>query len=530
MISDRIKEYFPKKVGTMKRFSIPFCVAIFLWSTSVFSQYRVSGIITDYIAAGPSKNCLVRLLGQSPNTITDSARSDATGNYAFANVTGGVYEIVMADSRYARDSLYATISRDTVFSFTVFALAHTLVEGTVPDTLTKAGSPYILAHSVQITKSLTITAGARIVLLRNAEMTIVGDVSAIGVPNDSIEFIGEYPGLDTFPLENHGSITLFKNLGNYDFAYCKFQHLNHISPEMYYPWHIGFENCRFSMMYCALLVSNSSNALNFSNNVVNCYQGIIAFGPTTIADSLTIISDNLFICPMGTFDLELGSQKLFLRRNTILGPTTIDMQINPTNDTIASNIFNDLIFSNATGKGVFFAYNDVVSLSGTAPLGIGGLSTVNKRGDSCDFFYNIKKKPLFADSTSGSLLKTSPCIATGLGGENIGVYQGIGPGAVREQRVQQAVQASFRVLSARRRASGIDLIVTFPSSDLARSGLTVYDLTGKRLQVHAQSMITDAPGAGPVTVRLSRSIAMGNYVLSIGSGNNRALARFMVTE
>jgi len=513
----------------MKRFSIPFCVAVLLWCTSVFSQYRVSGVITDYIAAGPSNNCLVRLLGQSPNTKTDSTRSDATGNYAFANVTGGVYEVVIADSRYERDSLLATINRDTVFSFTVFALTHTLVEGAIPDTLTKSGSPYFVPHNVQITKPLVIAAGAKIVLFQNTTLQFGDDVTAIGMPQDSIRFIGVFPGVETIPSFSY--ISLSNGSQSYSFAYCNFEHLAYVSPRFGVPKFLGFEHCKFSSMSSALLIE-TSHVLNFSNNVIiNCAQGIMSMPEDELADSLVNISDNLFVCQGEALYLKIMSERAILRRNTILGSTTIDMQASSTKDTIASNIFNSLTFSNTSGKSVFFAYNDVDSSDGTPPVGIGSLATINTRGDSCDFYYNIKKKPLFADSTTGFLLKTSPCIAAGLGGENIGVYQGKGNGILREKQIQRAAQSTFKVLSARRRGLGTDLTVAFiHSSDLARFILTVYDLTGKRLSIHAQPIMKDASGGGSVTIRLSGNIATGNYVLSIGSGNNRILARFVVSE
>jgi hypothetical protein len=223
-------------------------------------------------------------------------------------------------------------------------------------------------------------------------------------------------------------------------------------------------------------------------------------------------------------------RKAYLRRNTVFGPATLDLlKAGSAGDTIVSNIFSALDFQNTNGKSVFFAYNDMITLTGQPPMGTGTLAIVNTRGDSCDFYYNIRKKPLFADSTTGVLNTNSPCIRTGFGGENIGVYQGTGVGIRQNKTMHRESPIGFRVLSARRDAAGILLTASaIPSAVKNKTKLNIYDIFGRKLQVKPLMSIADRSGSATTAIFIPQFCAVGSYVLEITSGGGSYFTRFTI--
>jgi hypothetical protein len=79
-----------------------------------------------------------------------------------------------------------------------------------------------------------------------------------------------------------------------------------------------------------------------------------------LADSVEM-RDNVLWCSKEALSLGLGSQrKACIRRNTILGATTIDLSYGAADDTITSNIFNSVNFTNESGM-FSIMYNVVVA-------------------------------------------------------------------------------------------------------------------------------------------------------------------------
>ena len=388
------------------KFATYFALCILLlWRGLVLSDYQVSGNITDYLLKGPAESCLVMLTGLSPNTKTDSIRTEESGSYLFDSVPAGAYELRIADNRYVPDSVRAIIDRDTVFSFIVFASAHVLGANNIPDTLKKNGSPYVVRKLVEITKPLTIEAGAKITFLKESSIFCRADLVAEGKNNDSIRFIGDYfiPNKDSMALQG-GQIRIY-SWGRSIFKYCRFENFR-IYTAMNQLSYMGFERCLFIGMAPALqCLTTHPVRLCFKNNrVINCMSGVI--GDLSVhgilADSLEMV-DNVLLCSREALSLGLGSQrKAYIRRNTIFGATTIDLSHGVAYDTIASNIFSAVNFANIGGRNIFFAYNDFPFSSDSMPMGVGKASLINVKGDSCDFYYNISKDPLIADSMSGA--------------------------------------------------------------------------------------------------------------------------------
>ena len=503
---------------------------LFLCYGCIFADYRVSGDITDYLLSAPAESCLVKLKGLSPNTKTDSIRTGSNGRYEFGNVPAGAYEIRIQDSRYIPDSMFATVDRDTVFSFVVFEAAHVLQEGSLPDTLTKSGSPYLVLKEVCIQNPLTICAGTKIVLFKKSVLLFEEDLIAEGTASDSIRFIGDYFVKDRDSLELNGArIYLRKVFGNgsYIFKYCRFDNLSYIFPYLYKPLYVGFEQCLFYGMFTALWIDRmgSPYRLAFKNNrVLNCINGITSFSDSKLADSL-FMCDNLLRCEREALYLVVDG-KTYVRRNTFLGISTIDLRNVSADDTLASNIFEAIIFGNAQGKSVFLAYNDIPFFKDSTPLGVGRATLTNTNGDSCDFYYNIAKNPVISDSATGALQKTSPCIAAGFGGENIGVYQG--SEAVRPYGVRRFTPSGVKVLSVRRTGMTIILNVnTFPFTDAAGTRAAIYSLSGRNLQKRLIFNVNDR-GVGTTALRLLGVLPFGSYVLGLAFGDCRCFTRFSI--
>lgn len=493
---------------------ITLLIAGVVFVCQVNAASTVSGTITDYITTAPVADFQVRLIGISPTAITDSARTGIDGSYLFSGVPAGAYQIRLEDSRYAVDSANATIASDTNFSFIALALSHVLGSANFPATLTKAGSPYLVNDFVSPGKPVVISPGAKVVFFLRAYLSFDSSMSAIGTQNDSILFMAGYGPKDTGAL---GYLALSNAQGVYNFAYCRFERLSHVDANGQTPnsQRVSVEHCMFDSLYRAFLISAPVQKFLFAiNRVVGCTRGVGPLGDGQVADTCEV-TDNYLQSSIMTLTMRPTiAGKCYVRRNTVMGPMLMDCMRLSTRDTIASNIFSSDSFLFANAKTLFFAYNDHVP-SGTMPVGIGINAMKNAKGDSCDAFFNIIKKPLFADSTTGVLLSTSPCIGTGMGGENMGVYQGPGVATSVAQRMlpQQEAEGHLKVLSMHKRTTGTVVVFGWKNPGAAKNGtLSIYSLTGSLVRKmtplkNQESAQCDLPPAGP-----------GVYVASVNFG------------
>jgi hypothetical protein len=487
----------------------------------VHAAFTVSGTVTDYISQSPATQCLVLLQGISPTAQSDSARSGVDGKFLFANVPVGTYRMWLADNRYSADTVLALIVSDTTFSFVALAASHALKAGSFPDTLTKAGSPYLVKGSVSPGKPVVIVPGASVVIFIGSSLTFDSDVNALGTENDSILFTAGYGPGDTGSI---GHVFLTKQQGTYRFAYCKFERLSQVEangPQLFNPQRISFEHCLFDTLYRAFLCNEPVEKLSFTyNRVIGCTRGVGPLVDGQAADTL-YMTDNYIQSSIMTLTVRpVAGGTFYVRRNTVLGPTIISCNSLSARDTIASDIFSDDSFLFANNQTLFFAYNDHVASHAT-PLGIGTNIMLNTKGDSCDAFFNIIKVPLFADSTTGVLLSTSPCIRTGLGGvENMGVYQGQGVSTAVDKgmRSNGGTKGPYKVISSIK-----GTVVTFAWLNpvaMDKGSISIYSASGKLvkeilLSGNQEFVKCDLSGSGP-----------GVYIASINTGSGRQKIRF----
>lgn len=504
----------------MGRITLLFAV-VFLLHHAV-NAFTVSGKVTDYLTQSPGTQCLVLLRGISPTAQGDSARTGVDGKFLFANVPVGTYQLWLADYRYSADTVLALIVSDTAFSFVALAISHTLTSGSFPDTLTKAGSPYLVKGSVGPGKPVAIAPGAKIVIFIGSSLTFDSDVNAQGTENDSILFTAGYGPSDTGSI---GYVVMTKQQGTYHFSYCRFERLSHVEANGQLPnsQRVSVEHCLFDSVYRAFSINVPIEKFLFAyNQVVGCTRGV---GPPLdgqVADTLEI-TDNFIQSTIMTLTVRpVTGGTFYVRRNTVLGPTIISYNSLSASDTIASNIFSDDSFLFANNQTLFFAYNNHASSHAT-PLGIGTNIMLNTRGDSCDAYFNIIKNPLFADSTTGVLLSASPCIRTGMGGvENMGVYQGPGVSTgVREaMRPHQEAKGTFKVISNVKGAVVSFVWLTPAATD--KGSISVYSVSGKLvkrilLSGNQEFAKCDLSGAGP-----------GVYIASFNRGSDKQKIRFAV--
>jgi hypothetical protein len=493
----------------------------------VDAAYRVSGTVTDYLRQAPARNYCMRLQGLSPNTKTDSSFTDISGNFAFNEVPAGTYKVSVTGGWYLPDSAFATINGDTSISFFALEKAHTLVKGDIPDTLTKEGSPYIVLGTVLARKPLFVNAGARVLFLKAAQLRL-SNVSAIGSQTDSVVFAAaQKDQLDS----NSGRLIIDEYQGT--FAYCLFDHLFSIEVR-FNPHYLSFEHCLFNTMQTVLSLKNSIPLRKIKladNRMLYCINGILGINENGAYTDTFELTDNVIQCSGKTMYLGgVRNNKNFVRRNTVLGSTVFNAQSVTANDTITSNIFTNLSFYNAGGKSVFFAYNDILALNDTPPQGIGTATRVNARGDSCDYFHNIRANPLFLDSSSVVLLNTSRCIGAGFKGENIGAYQGKGEDTLSPRAATRP--GSFKVLSVRKEAAGTFLSVAgfFGGSERYQPAIVLYEFSGKRCSDKVSLAMNDKQEAGTATIHVARQLPLGNYLLEIRRLGRYEVAQFTVTK
>jgi hypothetical protein len=266
----------------------------------------------------------------------------------------------------------------------------------------------------------------------------------------------------------------------------------------------------------AFLCDDPVEELWFAHNrVVGCTRGVGPLADFQVADT-TVITDNFIqssTMPLTVMPVAGGT--FYVRRNTVLGSALINCMSLSGHDTVASNIFSADSFLFASNRTLFFAYNNHVS-GHADPLGIGINAMTNARGDSCDAFFNIVKKSLFADSTTGALLASSPCIGTGMDGENMGVYQGAGVSAsISHQKAVHAVDKPEHFLSVRLNGNSLRLSMMWSKYAGREAGsISLYTSSGALvkkalLPAGVASFTCDVP-AGSAGMLLAQ-VKLGNY-------------------
>ena len=334
----------------MERFSAHVLCLFLICFGGVFGQIYVTGTITDYVLGMPAESCLVKLWGISPNTMVDSMRTSQAGTYAFSDVPAGVYEVRIIDNRFVADSVQTTITQSAVFDFTVYDKAHVLQDGSIPDTLSKTGSPFLVMNTVTVSKPIAISAGVQVLIFKSGFLRFGDDVSATGQEDDPVVFASGRLATDTGAI---GDMRFMSNAGKYVFKYCSFSRLFSMILMECAGSIVHFEHCEFSGMESALHFSAMGRPSNFifiNNRMLHCGRGISSAG--YLADTVTI-TDNLFLCAEDA--LTLANTNMFVRRNTFFGTVRLDARSVTVKDTITSNIFTTVAFDNAGDKSAFFA-------------------------------------------------------------------------------------------------------------------------------------------------------------------------------
>jgi hypothetical protein len=382
----------------------------------------------------------------------ESTCSDAGGTWRFQNVGAGVYNIVIADDRYAPDTVRLTIDKDTTVSFALLESARVL--DSIPDTLYRERSPYLLRKEVSTQRPLVILPGVTIRFMKSGQLNIGAGISAVGNRNDSIVFAADSTNDDSL----HSSIWLTNTQGGiFDFRFCRFERLNTLFAHYYGNLYVN--NCLFTRMKTALSLDDGPpsgfEAVFSHNTVVNCKNGIAEFFLSPESHDYRVnllqltVTDNLIRCSDIALSVsipERTGRKVHILHNTCTGLSRFNMDYLEESDTIIDNVFSEIRFDNVSGKAPFFAYNVFENGQGELPPGIGVPTLQNNNGDSCDFYYNVRMDPRIADSVTGALFQGSPCIGAASDQTNIGVYQGVVM-AIGREHYHQLHKQSGRMIS-----------------------------------------------------------------------------------
>ncbi len=486
--------------------------------------FTVSGTVTDYLTKGPIGSCLVILDGYSPGAGIDTATTGDDGRYSFNSVMPGVYTMLVTHDQYAPDTSMRTINSDLAIPIILFNKTYLL--DSIPDTLYKERSPYVVRKGVGVDSPVTIRPGVVINFIEKGSITFYGGLSAIGTKVDSIIFKAALADTDT--LYHPDAWISFSRSSNYsdtiNFTFCRFENLSTINGYRF--GNLNFENCLFTGMRKALTLSISmgyGRTVIFSHNrIINCIDGIADhtsyIESTDYYDIQAVyltVTANLIQCANIAFrGAAIGSTHI--EHNTILGFTALNLQELSRSDTVANNIFSTIRFDHPTDSLFYFAYNTVDSCVGWKPLGIDTPAITNANGDSCDFFYNIFTDPRIVDSTTGQLRNTSPCIGAASDGTNMGVYQG--EGAEVKHSALSGNHGPRRLLHlaiwTRNLLLHRDAPVSFENGDYALSLYTVsgrqigktgmVNLEQDRITVLADGVAFPLPSPGTYIVRLFR--------------------------
>jgi hypothetical protein len=420
-----------------------FFVGIVVFCVTVVEAFTVSGTFNDYLTDSPIDSCRTILYAYSPGMTTDSVRSGADGIFAFDDVAAGVYKLVVADERYAHDTVWLTIEKDTAVTFVLNDRKHLL--DTIPDTLFREHSPYIVCKTLSAQRSVTVQPGVT-VFFRNGSLSFYGHLTAEGTVDDSIVFAAKLPETDTVDYPA-GLMRTFHSGTTVSFKYCRFERLRDLNFKDFA--HLAVTHCLFTGMWRAIAFYDGSfghEAVVSNNRIINCVHGVTDRYTNDIGSFASmayslVLTDNLLWCDSTALRLSVYT-KAFVDHNTFIGQGMLDMDRLKESDTVTNNIFSGITFDNAADDMLYFAYNSVDNFprEGEGLTGVGTLARTNGNDDSCDYFFNIWQYPRIADSASGMLYKNSPCIGAASDGTNIGVYQGEGAG-VRERDIRNRMNA-----------------------------------------------------------------------------------------
>jgi hypothetical protein len=500
-----------------------FCL-IFLSCYIAHGANTVNGTIIDYINRGPVDSCFLLLECFSPYAINDTTVSDSNGKYSFDSLPSGVYSLKTCHKDFIADTVSLVIDKNQTLSFVLLNRSHIL--DSVPDTLHKDGSPYLINTTIKATHPLVILPGVTMTFFDGGDLRSHYDISAIGTEQDSIRFITDSSSCtDTFYNPRTGLwLDNSNKTSNYQFKYCRFERLSSIM--IFNFSHLFFENNLFTRMYTALTFCMSSGIeTRISNNtILGCIDGIRGFNPyfnpsegIYMQESFAI-TNNMISCSNTALTLS-ATAMTFVSHNTIIGQTSIDLKKLSDNDTLINNIFSGINVNGQPATMPFIAYNAYDTLSGLPPPGIGNKVITNSRGDSCDYFYNIRVDPLITDSSSGMIAQASPCAGMASDGKNMGLYQGTFSAPVRDKHNEMENHSSvlLKILSG-----SYSIFIPLNMNQLLTSGtfkIELFSINGKRISKFDNQLIANTNGLFVINSNLLANLRIGNYILRISNHN-----------
>jgi hypothetical protein len=503
-----------KKKGENMRVQY-FCF-IFLSCFVAVGANTVSGTITDYINREPVDSCILTLECFSPHAINDTIISDNNGKYSFDSLPAGVYSLKTYHKNFIADTVNLVLESDQIIPFILLNRSHVL--DSVPDTLYKEGSPYLVTNSIRTNKPLVILPDVTILFLDDGDLRFNSNISAIGTEQDSIRFIADSSSCtDTFYNPRSG---LWLDKYNYQFKYCRFDRLNSIMISNFS--HLSFENNLFTRMYTALTFcrSNITETRISNNTIIGCIDGIRGYYPyfNPSEDINVTMENNMIYCSNIALTLA-ATDKIYVNHNTIIGQTNIDLKKLSDNDTVINNIFSGIYFNGQPATIPYIAYNTYDTLSGSLPPGVGKKVLTNGHGDSCDFFYNIRTNPHITDSISGMIAQTSPCAGTASDGKNMGVYQGSFSAPVRDKHNEMENHSSVLL----KMFSGTyTIFIPLNTKQLLTSGkfkIELFSINGKCIAKFDNQLIANINGLFVINSNLLENSRIGNYIIRISNHN-----------
>jgi hypothetical protein len=458
----------------------------------------------------------------SPYGIYDTVISDNNGKYSFDSLPAGVYSLKTYNKNFIADTVHLVLESNQIIPFVLLNRSHVL--DSVPDTLCKEDSPYLVYKYVRVAHPLVILPGVNILFFDGGEFRSNYGISAIGTEKDSIRFIVDSSSCsDTF--YNHRTYIGFDNhaqLSNYKFTYCKFEGLNSIM--IFNFSHLSFENNLFTKMNTALTfcMSNGIDVKISNNTIYRCIDGIRGFDdpyfnpsePIYMQESFAI-NNNVISC--SNLALALSATAMtYVNHNTCIGLTSIDLKKLSANDTVVNNIFSGINFNGQSATIPYIAFNAYDTLSGPLPPGVGKKVLTNGHGDSCDYFFNICTNPLITDSISGMIAKTSHCVGTASDGKNIGVYQGTLSSTTRD--VMEKYSSVLLKIPNKKNP----IFIPFDSKIISTMGaftITIYSINGKRISGFDSQLTADRKKFVLSNDNQMVNLGCGKYIVRISNQN-----------
>jgi hypothetical protein len=399
---------------------------VLLLSSMIFPQYQISGYVLEIYTDSPLDGVKVKLLMVVPQTSSDSTITDATGFFHLSNRPSGVYdiEIIRENTKeYSVDGLVVT--QDTMFE-NIYLKPKSTYTGDVSGVWTKDNNPYFIDGHVNVPSKLEIMKGCEVFLLANSRLYIYDSLIIKGTENDSVFLHGD------------GSIGRHASGTYLNISYCKIE-------ANIYDTEIG-------------IIKN--------NTIKNC---IVDYCDSTFAFPNLNMENNVII--NATVEVMKGD----IQHNTFLNSEfRIFHRYSPF--IITNNIFDKVTVFGSPSADV--EYNNFSA--GFPPNiggGIGGIAITNVNGDSCDFFYNISEDPMIANSATGELHESSPCIGAGKDGVDIGTYQLNGVSIEKNISLIENTNYIINFPNPFRPKT----IITFPNRN-RNASIDIYSLQGKRVK------------------------------------------------